>query len=285
MMNPVSRQTSYTAGSDVHSSCAISSSWAGLFGGISQQSISWPELARGAHDKSGHLATTTRSAAFAALFGDTATSHASSTQAQSQEATHVTRPSSVASLCDSATSFSFGLPRISIAAPRQASSIQSAPQQDEQSQHASQESVQLNKREDGMKQSMPFTTQLSVQPSLSLTLKQWQTHVAALSEASILKPDETAATCSPHQTCLEQDRTAAESVGLQHTQLKLAAADGTSRSIRGTDGSQSGFVQAIPPNKRARRSKRHDTALAKGESPVSPFPVVLLGLSLALCST
>ena len=267
-MDLPSRQTFYTTGSDLNSSFAVNSSWAGLFESISQQSILWPEHAKGIGDKPGLSAIPTQSAAFAALFGDTATSHASSMQAPSQEAVLVTRPSSVASLCDSATSFSFGLPRSTLAASRQASLMHIAPQQDEQSQRAGHKSMQLDKDEYRIKDFMPSATQLPLQPSLSLTLKQWQTHVAE-AQCSISQPDETGATFLPHQARLEQDRICAEPAGLQHSQLKLAAPDNTNHCTRGTVGLQSEFAKAVPPNKRARRSTRHNAA--EGLSYVSHF--------------
>ena len=281
-MDEFTKQTSFMEKSDLHSSYAVNGVWAGLFGDVSQQSISWPETVQSQDMQAMSTkpdAPAHQPAAFQALFGDSSASHTSSMQADSQQVTPTHVHSSAASLCDSATSFSFGLARNSAAASRQAASMQTQrsgnsllppdqplPQHDSKPQHADRHLRLLD-------------AQLSMQPDLSLTLKQWQTHAAdSDAQCSALQPDAIGVN-HPQLQQQQQQRVNAQQRSTVTADLHQGCAwpqgpAGRTRSqAMPAGGRQHDLLEAIPPNKRARRSSRHNSSHAKG------LPTVLRGFA------
>lgn len=280
-MDESTKQPSFTGGSDLHTSYAVNHIWAGLFGDVFQQSISRPETAQSQDMQAMSTkpdAPAHQPAAFEALFGDSNASHTSSMQADSQQATPTCMHSSAASLCDSATSFSFGLARNITAASCQAASLQTQcggnlcmppdqplPQCDSKSQHADRHLRLLG-------------AQLSMQPDLSLTLKQWQTNAAdSDAHCSALQPGEIGVSHPQQQQ--QQQRVNAQQTPTVVDEFHQGCARpqepaGQTRSqAMPAGGQQHDLPEAIPPNKRARRSSRHHSFHAKG------LPTVVRGFA------
>lgn len=276
-MDPTASQPSFTADSVMKSLCSSSSAWAGLFGSLSQQSLSQPELLKQPQQTEALLAmpgaATHQSAAFAALFADAATSCTSTIQADHPPLVSV--QSSAASLCDSATSFSFGMARNSTVLSQQFTAAQSPPKVSDKPIPIQHTTAQTEGTMQAGKVPKQLEAQLSAQPSLSLTFKQWQPHRAALPEEQL-----DALHSEEMRACLQPDGTTQRPPVLdgaqqcQRARPLTAAAQGRYRQQAVTLGVVQPAVEAIPPNKRARRTNRRASGHPKGlpgRFPISLF--------------
>lgn len=258
----ITRNSLQASGADellLHASCTAS--WAGLFASIpspnshrsrsTQQAVSKqptatePELA------------VQQSAAFAALFGDSSASQSFTLQAGSQQAQPV-QPSAV-SLCDSATSFSFGVARTSAVASAESNAA-----------HAARKKIP-SKAESTMQ----------LQPDLSLTLKQWQqdssmtnqdasaTRAVAVGyqrwQAGGMAVQSFPTVPSIASQCIPTSTGFSQSHGPNHLLNARIQATGPSKNRPAAfEAPQHHTAAAVLPNKRARKHIRLDAAPGNG---------------------